>query len=603
MPLLRHLSRYVLRKWHLLALTIVCIAISTYITVYIPQLSGKIIKDLLEIGDSALLISLVLQTIVLTAALGVISFIQRYANGYFSESVVYEVRNDAFKSLQRQSFAFFDKIDTGQLMSRATTDAERIGRFLGFQLRMLVDSAFLLAGVAASMVIIDLDLTVLSFPLVLLLFIDFSIFGKKIRPVTHAARERFGNLTAVLWENITGMRVVRSFVREDYEEQRFQKPNKDYYDLMMSGVKLRSTFMPLSGFIAGVVTAVIYWYGGSQVINRRLTLDMLFVFASYVTLLMRPMRMLGMVWTGYQQMSAAAERVFEIIDALPEVKEKPGALSLPPIRGHVVFEDVSFGYSKDRMILKNVNLEAKPGETVAILGPTGSGKSTVIRLLPRFYDVTSGRTLVDGYDIRDVKIESLRKNIGIVSQEIFLFNMSVKENIAYGNPKASIGDIVKAAKIANAHDFIEKLPKGYDTIIGERGITLSGGQQQRVAIARALLMNPRILILDDSTSSVDVDTEYEIQQALSALLRERTTLVITQRISTIRNADRIVVLENGSIVEEGTHEFLMAKKGAYYEIYQTLYEAQGESLQEELHNANMPERETSASEQKEWESR
>ncbi len=598
MSLLRNLSRYVLRKWYVLTLTIACIAVSTYITVYIPQLSGKIIKDILEIRDSALLTSLVLQTIVLTAVLGVISFVQRYANGYFSQSVVYEVRNDAFKSLQRQSFAFFDKVDTGQLMSRATTDAERIGAFLGFQLRMLVDSAFLLTGVVTSMAIIDFDLTLLSFSLVLLLFINFSIYGKKIRPVTHAARERFGNLTAVLWENITGMRVVRSLVREDYEKQKFQKPSEDYYKLMMSALKLRSTFTPLSGLIAGLVTAVVYWYGGSQVISKRLTLDMLFVFSSYVMLLMRPMRMLGMVWTGYQQMAAAAERVFEIIDAMPEVKEKPGAIDLPPIRGRVVFEDVSFGYSKDRLILKDVNMEAKPGETVAILGPTGSGKSTLIRLLPRFYDVTYGRILVDGYDIRDVKIESLRRNTGIVSQEIFLFNMTVKENIAYGNPKASMDDIVKAAKIAKAHDFIEKLPKGYDTIIGERGITLSGGQQQRVAIARALLMNAQILILDDSTSSVDVDTEYEIQQALNALLKDRTTLVITQRISTIRNADKIIVLENGSIVEEGTHESLVTRKGPYYKIYQTLYEAQKESLREDTRNIKTYDEETSPSKPK-----
>jgi len=343
---------------------------------------------------------------------------------------------------------------------------------------------------------------------------------------------------------------------------------------------------------------VVYWYGGIQVINSRLTIDQLFVFSSYVLMATRPFWMLGMAWTGYQQMSAAGERVFEIVDAMPEVREKTNAITLPSVEGHVVFENVSFGYDRDRLILKNVLLEAKPGETVALLGPTGSGKSTVIRLLPRFYDVSSGRILVDGYDIRDIEVESLRKHIGIVSQEIFLFNRTVKENIAYGKPNATMDEIVRVAKIAKAHDFVLDLPKGYDTIVGERGVTLSGGQQQRIAIARALLMDPRILILDDSTSSIDVDTEYEIQQALSALLKNRTTFVITQRISTIRNADKIIVLENGAIAEEGNHTSLMAGREAYYRIYQTLYEAQKEVLQPEIEGGDHQTERKSTSDQK-----
>jgi ATP-binding cassette subfamily B protein len=292
--------------------------------------------------------------------------------------------------------------------------------------------------------------------------------------------------------------------------------------------------------------------------------------------------MFGMIWTGYQRMSVAAGRVLEIIDTVPMVKEKSNAMKLPHLKGHVVFEKVSFSYDRDRLILKNISLEAKPGETIALLGPTGSGKSTIVRLLPRFYDVTSGGILVDGYDVRDLNIESYRKQIGIVSQEIFLFNMAIKENIAYGKPDATMDEIVRVSKTAEAHDFIVNLPNGYDTIVGERGVTLSGGQKQRIAIARALLMDPRILILDDSTSSIDVDTEYEIQQALRALLKNRTTFVITQRISTIRNTDKIVVLDNGRIVEEGTHESLVLKKGTYYRIYRTLYETQKEDLQPEM---------------------
>lgn len=582
--------------WHVMALSIVCIVISTYINVYIPQLSGGVIRGILEMGDFSSLVSLVVQILALTGFLGVFSFVQRYASGYFAQKVVYEVRNDAFKSIQRQSFGFFDKVETGQLMSRATTDADRIGQFLGWQFRMLIESLFLLAGVVTAMILIDMQLTALSFSIVTLLFINFTIFGRKIRPVMHTSREQFGTLTSILWENITGIRVIRSFAREEYEKAKFHRPSEDYYKTMIRAARLRSTFMPLAGLIGGLAMAVVYWYGGLQVINHRLTVDILYVFSSYVLMLMRPIGMMGMIWTGYQQMAAAGERVFEIIDTVPEIRDKPDAKTLPPIKGHVIFEDVSFGYAKDKLILQNVNLEARPGETVALLGPTGSGKSTIIRLLPRFYDVTSGRILIDGTDIRDVKVESLRKHMGIVSQEIFLFNTTVKDNIAYGNPKATMEEIVRAAKIANADDFIVGLPQGYDTIVGERGVTLSGGQQQRVAIARALLMDPRILILDDSTSSVDVDTEYEIQQALSALLRNRTTFVITQRVSTIRNADRIVVLENGAIVEEGNHESLMEKRGAYYRIYQTLYEAQKEVLQPGAEEEDLPaERETAIS--------
>ncbi len=579
MAFISKLSKYVLRRWHLLALSTFLIAVNTYINIYVPQLGGQVIRNILEVRDYTTLIWLVVQIIGFTGIGGLISFLTRYVNGYFSQKIVYEIRNDAFKSIQRQSLAFFHKINPGQLISRTTTDAERIGRFLGFQFRMLVETSFLLVGVITSMIIIDWELTFISFMVVSLILVNFLLYGKRIRPVISRSRELFANLTSVLWENISGIRVVRAFAMENKEIEKFEKPNRGYYEAMMEATRLRAIFMPLTGLIGGFITVVVYWLGGIRVIEGRIGIDMLYVFSSYISMLIRPMSMLGMIWTGYQRMAAAGERVFQIIEAEPEVKDKPNAIELKNVKGHIKFENVWFGYDKNKPVLKNFNLEIKPGETVALLGPTGSGKSTVIHLLMRFYDVTSGRILIDGHDIRDVKLRSLRKHIGIVSQEIFLFNRTVKENISFGKPSASMDEIVRVAKIAQAHDFIMKLPKRYDTVIGERGVNLSGGQRQRIAIARALLLDPPILILDDSTSSVDVDTEYEIQKALSALLKDRTAIIITQRLSTIRNADRIVVMDNGEIVEEGDHETLMAKRGIYYRLYQTLYETQKDVLE------------------------
>jgi len=586
LSLFKELFKYILRNAHWFIISTVVTIFTTYINVYIPTLSGQAVREILVMGKYDMLQWLVIQILVLTGASGLLSIVRSASYGYFTQKVVFDVRNDVFKSIQRQSFGFFDKIKTGQLMSRATTDVERIRGFLGFQLRMLIDSLFLLGGVITSMIVINRDLSLLAFAIVPVLLLVNILYGKKIRPIMQTAREHYGTLTSVLWENITGIRVVRSFAREEHEKQKFNKPNTDYFRKMKESVKTQTVFQPLQSFIFGLATVSIFWAGGIQIIQNRFSIDQLFVFSAYLSMLMRPVGMLGMILSGYQTMAAAAERVFEIINAVPEIRDKPNAITLPPIKGHVVFENVSFGYNKDKLILDNINIEAKPGETVALLGPTGSGKSTIIRLLPRFYDVTSGRILVDGHDIRDVKVESLRKQIGIVSQETFLFNMTVKENIAYGVPNATMEDIERVAKIAKAHDFIMKFPKGYDTVIGERGLTLSGGQQQRIAIARALLTDPRILILDDSTSSVDVDTEYEIQQALGALLKNRTTFVITQRLSTIRNADKIIVLDDGKIVEEGDHEILMAKKGAYYKIYETLYEAQKEVLKPQSEQTN-----------------
>ncbi|MEM2914302.1 MAG: ABC transporter ATP-binding protein, partial [Candidatus Bathyarchaeia archaeon] len=429
MTFLKKLFKYAFKRWHLLTLVIVFTSITTALNVYIPQLGGQVIRNILLLGDYDSLIWLVVQIVGFTGVLGVLSFALRYLNGYFSQSVLFEIRNEAFEAIQRHSLAFFDKTGTGQIMSRITSDTERISSFLGMDFRMLVETAFLLIGVVTSMTIIDWQLTLISFCLISFILVIFLFFGKKIRPVISKSREHYANITSVLWENLSGIRIVRAFGMEDYERSKFFMRNKDYFETMMKATTLRATLLPLTGLIGGFVTVSLYWLGGIRVIEGRFGIDVLYVFSSYVSMLIRPMSMLGMIWSGYQQMAAAGERVFQIIEQTPEVKDKPNAVELEKVKGNIKFENVYFGYDNSKPVLKNVSFEVKPGETVALLGPTGSGKSTIIHLLMRFYDVTSGRILVDGYDIRDVKLKSLRKNIGIVSQEVFLFNKTVKENI------------------------------------------------------------------------------------------------------------------------------------------------------------------------------
>lgn len=594
------ICRYISKSWPLFLVSVACMLVGTVVSVQIPLLTRDAIDDVItplargldvELGKNMLFV-LLLKIVGFTVVVGLFSFIRRYASTYFSQKVVYDIRNDVFVSLQNQSFAFYDKTHTGQLLAKVTTDMDRIRRFLGFQLAFLMASVILLGVALYTMFSINTMLTLFLLPIMPCIFAVFYLFGKKIRPIFTEIREQYGTLTSVLHEAITGIRVVRAFAQEDFERKKFTSKNDKYFETVLASAKIRAFYIPLVGFLLGLGSIIIFWYGGSEVIEGMLTIGDLVAFNAYLAMLTMPMRFFGMFISGFHRTMAAGDRIFEVMDAERQIKEKPDALTLPKLNGHVKFENVSFSYEKRRPILKNITFDAKPGETVALLGATGSGKSTIIRLIPRFYDVSSGKITVDNYDVRDVKLKSLRNQIGIVAQETFLFSMTIKENIAYGKPEAKMDEIVTAAKAARVHEFISALPSGYDSRLGERGVTLSGGQRQRVAIARALLMNSRILILDDSTSSVDVETEYEIQQALLVLLKNRTAFVITQRVSTIRNADKIVVLEKGEIVEDGTHETLMAKKGVYYQIYQTLYETQKPIVETALERASSKQEET-----------
>ena len=566
---------YLRKYWFLQLLVTLCLLTVTALNIVVPLLIRIIIDDVVIRMDYHLLLFLTLAILGIAALRGTLSFAQRYTTEYITQKVVYDVRNRIYEALQRQSFTFYDKMLTGQLMSRVTSDVDLLRGFLAWGFPQFVGIAATFIGVFAIAFSMSWKLTLLALSTAPILFLITLGFSRKIRPVFTEGQERLGVVNAVLQENIAGVKVVRAFAKEDEEERKFMEKSREYFNINVGAARLRAKYIPLMEFMVGLGTVLILLFGGMQVISGEITIGTLVALNTYLLLLLMPMRFLGFITAFIQRALAGEKRIFEVLDAVPEIKDKPDAIEFDSIKGHVKFENVSFSYGQEP-VLKNVAFEAKPGETVALLGATGSGKSSIINLIPRFYDVTDGKLTIDGLDVRDLTMKSLRQHIGIVHQETFLFSTTIKENIAYGRPNATMDEIVNAARTAEAHDFIVSFPEGYDTLIGERGSTLSGGQKQRVAIARALLKDPRILILDDSTSSVDIETEYQIQRALQALLKNRTTFVITQRLSTIKNAHKIVVLDEGKIAETGTHDELIDKNGLYRRIYETQLATQAE---------------------------
>jgi ATP-binding cassette subfamily B multidrug efflux pump len=496
-------------------------------------------------------------------------FVQIFITEKASQEVAYSLRNDLYDKLQRQSFAFYDTAATGELMSRLTSDVEMCREATGFGFSSLLGNIAWLVGIAGYLFYLDWRYTLISLSMLPFLFIVATRYTLKVEPLYTDVQEQRAKLTAVAQENFSGVRVVRAFSQEDEEIQRFHHENEGLCSRTLKTAKTGSFYHPAMDFFANLGTVLVIWYGGREVIQGRITLGSMVAFHGSLWMMIWPVRMLGYILGVMQRAAASAKRVFELLDWKSVVVEKPEALVLPGINGWVCFEDVSFGYENDRKILEGINFEARPGEVVAIVGSTGSGKSSLVHLIPRFYDVREGRVTIDGHDVRDVTLESLRRQIGMVLQENFLFSASIRENIAYGRPSASLEEVETAAKAAAAHEFIMQLPDGYDTVVGERGVGLSGGQRQRVAIARALLADPRILILDDSTSSVDLETEREIQEALNHLMKGRTTFIIAQRLSTVQQADKILVLDGGTIVQEGTHTQLVREGGTYREILQS----------------------------------
>ena len=537
------------------------------LTILIPQAIRWIVDEGIIGQNMSILLWSLAGLITLTVFKGVFDFILGRSTEVVSQGVAYDIRNAIYEKLSSLSFSYHDQAQTGQLLARSISDVERIRFLTGRGILRLFQHSGLLIFTFVALLLMNVQLAILAMLLIPVLLHVAYRFGRIYRPLSLDLQHQLAEMTTVLEQNLRGAKIVKAFAQEDAEIKRFEQQNNKWFDLARWQVIVQTQHIPLLDFIASLSTVFIIWLGGRLVIENSLTIGELVAFTTYVGQLIAPVRRLGVIIPAVAMASAAGERIYSILDAQSEVAEAENAIEMPPIEGRVRFEDVRFSYFNHRQVLDKLNFEAEVGEVVALLGATGSGKSTIINLIPRFYDVTGGRIRIDDYDVRDLTLKSLRDQIGIVLQETVLFAATIRENIAFGLNGVGEAEVVEAAKAAQAHDFIMEMPEGYDTDVGERGVTLSGGQKQRIAIARALLKDPRILLLDDATSSVDTETERLIQIALERLMEGRTSFVIAQRLSTVRMADKVLVLQNGRVAAAGTHEELLQKSGLYTEIY------------------------------------
>ena len=568
MSYLRPYWKYVVGSYGLLMAT-------NGITLAVPLIIQYIVDSGIRMGDLNAIGRGSAALMLVTLIKGVMTFLNGRWTEVASQNVAYDLRNAIHDKLQSLSFSYHDRSETGQLLTRAISDVDRIRFLTGRAVLRVIEAITLVAGIAVSMFFINTKLAALILLIVPFLVYTAINFGVRFRPLSRIIQQQVDTVTTRLDQNLRGARVVKGFAQEAHEIEQFDEANEDLLKLNLKAARMSTTNLPMLQFIASVGSIIVLLYGGYLVINNQLTLGQLVAFTPYVGQLLLPIRRLGMVLGAIAQAAASGDRIFEILDTQSDVKDAPGAEPIGAIEGRVQFDHVSFAYFGRHQVLNDIVLNVDSGQIVALLGTTGSGKSSVTSLIPRFYDPTSGRVLIDGRDIRNVTVSSLREQIGIVLQDTTLFASTIRENIAFGRPNASDDDVIDAAKAASAHEFIVQLPKQYETHVGERGVTLSGGQKQRIAIARAILMNPRILILDDATSSVDTETEALIQNALHKLMKGRTSFVIAQRLSTIRQADLVILLNKGQIAATGrrtpqhsAHDELMRTSGLYAEIYQ-----------------------------------
>ena len=577
METLKRLFRFLTPYWKTLLLSGTLILILTILGLLPPLFQRAIVDEVIGTGDLSMLGTLILGLILVYALQQLVHAADMYIRHALGERFILDLRVHIYGYLEKLSLSFFERTSTGELMSRVTNDVNALESFVTHGSALTVIDLLRLVGGAIVLFVLDARLALLVLLPVPILAVSLRWYNTRIRPIYRRVRARLGDINARLQDSLSGIRVIQAFAQEERELARFTDESERYYEARIEGMRYWTTFFPTMRFVSLMGTVIVLGAGAVMVVNGSLTLGTLVAFLSYITAFYEPINRLTQVDNIFQEAIAAGDRIFELLDETADIEDAPDAVALPAIRGQVAFASVDFRYATGDGVLHDVSFHMAPGEVVALVGPSGAGKTSIANLICRFYDPLQGQVTVEGHDLRHVKLDSLRSQVAVVLQDTFLFNATVRENLQYGKPDASEEELIAASRAAYAHGFIEELPEGYDTEIGERGTKLSGGQKQRLALARAILTDPRILILDEATSSVDAEAEYLIQQALESVLEGRTALVIAHRLSTIRNADKIIALDEGRIVEVGDHSQLMERDGLYSQLYRRQLELALES--------------------------